>query len=124
MKIKTLTAIAAIAITGALAPAAGAAGKADTTVSIKGGPDFFGYVKSSDPANCAEGRTIKLMKILSGSTPKPSVDEYIGSDTASSNGNRYMWSTGNTGAGSGKFYARATGTPECKADNSKVITVS
>ncbi len=118
MRIKTIAAVAAIAITGGFASGAGAAGKAETKVSIKGGPDFYGYVKSSDATNCADGRTVKLYKIVNGQ------NEYIGSDTAQANGNRYMWSTGNTGAGNGKFFAKAVRTPDCKSDKSKIIRVT
>lgn len=119
MRIKSIAAIAAIALTGGFAATgASAAGKAETKVTIKGGPDFYGYVKSSDPANCAEGRTVKLFKLVDGQK------ELIASDTASANGARYMWSTGNTGAGNGKYFAKAPATPDCRADKSKVVQVN
>jgi len=50
----------------------------------------------------------------------PRVDERIADDTASLNGDRYEWNTGNTGE-FGKFYARAGKTDDCKGDTSKTI---
>lgn len=42
-------------------------------------------------------------------------------DTASANGPKYMWSTGNTGQQNGKFYARVKCTEDCGGDLSKVV---
>ena len=121
MKIKTLMAVLAVSISGALATGASAAERTPTTVTIEaesGG--FFGEVHSSDEDNCANGRKVTLFKLL-GSTPDRSVDQKIATDTASANGSSYMWSTGNTGQRKGKFYARVAKTSLCGGDISPVI---
>lgn len=126
MKIKTLKAtlaIAAVAISGGVATTtASAAGLTPTEVTIEAqsGGDFFGYVSSSDEVNCEAGRKVTLFKML-GSTPDRSVDQKIGSDTASPNGPDSMWSTGNTGQRKGKFYARVGKTSLCGGDVSPVV---
>jgi len=123
MKLKTLTAVAAIALSGAVATTSvQAAGKAETQVTIQGSDgDYYGYVKSSEKQQCANNRKVTLYKIVGGGAPDPSSDKKIGSDTSSPNGDGYMWNTGNTGYKSGKFYAKAGTTPYCKSDLSKVI---
>jgi len=118
-----LVSLAALAVSvSGLAGATGAsAASADTKVVIKaesGG--FYGYVKSSDPDTCANDRKVTLFEQL-GSTQDPRSDRKVGSDTASPNGTKYMWSTGNTGDRSGDFYARASKIPGCKAATSKTI---
>lgn len=121
MKIRMFMATAAIAISGALATSAVAAELTPTQVTIKGqNGDFYGYVKSDDENHCANQRKVTLYK-LTGEQPDPSEDEKIASDTASPNGNKYMWATGNTGEKNGKFYAHVKKTQYCGADNSPVI---
>lgn len=94
--------------------------RADTKVTIKtNNGDFWGYVYSPRPKRCARDRKITLFKQI-GSVQNPSVDTRIGSDTASWNGTRYEWSTGNTGM-YGKFYARAGRTLYCKGDTSLTV---
>jgi hypothetical protein len=103
-----------------VAGTAGAGTRATTTVTIKTqNGDFWGYVDSPRPLKCADGRKIVLFKQV-GAEQDPSVDQKVASDTASLNGDRYMWSTGNTGQ-SGKFYARAGRTINCKADTSPTV---
>jgi hypothetical protein len=120
VKRKLLTVAIALAALGAIVPASSAGTRAATTVTIKvEGRDFSGTVKSPDPAACAEGRKVVLYK-QAGAEQDPSTDERVASDTASLNGDRYEWSTGNTGQ-RGKFYARARKTPACKADSSKTL---
>ena len=82
---------------------------------------FYGYVSSSNPDLCANGRKIVLYKQL-GSTQSPKTDQKIGSDTASANGTQYMWSTGNTGSTKGSFYAKAARVTGCKSATSPTIT--
>lgn len=123
MKPKFLTAALALGVCAALAftSTAVAGGGADTKVIIKaesGG--FFGYVKSSNPDLCANGRKVKLFQQL-GSSPDPKNDQKIGSDIAQPNGNKYMWSTGNTGSHKGNFYAKAGKVSGCKGAISKTI---
>ena len=122
MKIKMLIATAAIAVSGVLATAAAGASLTPTKVTIhaQSGGDFYGYVKSSDPVHCSNGRKVILYRML-GDSPDPRNDRKIASDTASANGDKYMWSTGNTGEQHGKFYARVKRTEFCSADLSPVV---
>ena len=97
------------------------AGKAETKVNIKGdNGDYYGYVKSSDADNCANGRKVKVFKQL-GSVQDPKNDLKIGSDYAEPNGDKYMWSIGNSGYKHGHFYAKVGKTSYCKGDTSKTI---
>lgn len=116
-------ALALLAVT-ALGGNAGAGGsKAETTVTIQEqGGDFHGTVRSNRPNKCAQDRVIWVYK-QKGREQRPSRDNRLYSDTADLNGDRYEWNTGNTSANDGKYYARATPTPECKADNSKTVRV-
>jgi hypothetical protein len=99
---------------------AGAGDRAETTVTIRtDNGDFWGYVSSPRPRRCAEDRKVVLFK-QAGAEQDPSVDERIASDTASLNGDRYEWNTGNTGQ-FGKFYARVGKTEDCKGDTSNTI---
>ena len=105
----------------ALTGAAGAASK--STVSITGdNGDYYGYVHSSDASHCENNRKVTVFKQL-GATQDRSVDQKIGSDTAEPNGPDAMWSIGNSGFKSGKFYAKAAKVPGfCKAATSPTIT--
>ena len=111
-------AVALTALTGAAA-----ASTHDTKVSIKGqNGDYYGYVKSSDPANCAADRKVTVFKQL-GSVQDPHADQKIGTDIAEPNGPDAMWSIGNSGFKSGEFYAKAAKVPGyCKATTSPTIT--
>jgi hypothetical protein len=112
-------AVAATALGGVASAQAG--GKADTKVNIKGdNGDYYGYVKSSDEDNCAYERKVKVFKQL-GSHQDPKHDLKIGTDYAEYDGDRYMWSIGNSGYKHGKFYAKAGKTDYCKGDYSKTI---
>jgi hypothetical protein len=122
VKTKLLTAVVAITALGGIVPPSNAGGvvAADTTVTIQvQGRDFSGYVKSSKPMRCADGRKVTLFKQV-GAEQDRSVDQRVASDTASLNGDRYQWSTGNTGQ-RGKFYARAGKIDGCKPDSSKTL---
>jgi hypothetical protein len=88
------------------------------TIKVEG-RDFSGTVKSPRQARCAEGRKIRLHRQVS-SEQRPGTDPVIASDTASLNGDRYEWSTGNTGV-NGRFYARAKKTDQCKAGSSRTL---
>ena len=114
----TTAAVALTALTGTAA-----ASSHDTKVSIKGqNGDYYGYVKSSDPANCAADRKVTVFKQL-GSVQDPHADQKIGSDLAEANGTKYMWSIGNSGYKHGEFYAKAAKVPGfCKAATSKTIS--
>jgi hypothetical protein len=122
---KVRTAIAALAISitafGGVASAQ-AGGKADTKVSIKGdNGDYYGYVKSSDAGNCANDRKVKVFK-QTGNDQDPKHDLKIGTDTAAPNGDKYMWSIGNSGYKHGEFYAKVGKTSLCKGATSKTIS--
>lgn len=120
-KIRTILAALAVSVT-AFAGLGGTASAAGTPTKViiqaeSGG--FFGYVQSADQ-DCADGRTVVLYKQL-GQFQKPRTDLRIGSDTAQANGDRYMWSTGNTGSRFGRFYARAVRTLDCAPANSRTV---
>lgn len=99
--------------------AAGAAGAAPTTVTIKAeGVDLSGTVSSPKPKKCAKGRTVNLIKQIG--TRGGGDDQKIGSDTAELQGSKYVWDTGNTGI-SGRFYAKVKAIPGCKGGTSKTV---
>lgn len=116
-----------IALTTAAVAVTAFAGAADassqSTVSIMGtNGDYYGYVHSSDAAHCENNRKVVVYKQL-GSVQSPKTDQKIGSDIAEPNGPDAMWSIGNSGFKTGKFYAKATKVPGfCKATTSATIT--
>jgi hypothetical protein len=112
--------VGAVSIAGTVT--AGAGQKADTIVTIKAeGTDLSGVVKSPRPKKCAKDRKVTVFK-QKGASQNPKVDEKFASDTASLNGGRYEWNTGNTGQ-TGKFYARVAPNQFCKKDTSRTIKV-
>lgn len=120
--LKTLLAITAISLTGALATEQASAANltpTEVTIQAESGGDFFGYVHSSN-SSCESNRKVTLFKMV-GSSPDKHVDQKIGSDIAQPNGPDGMWSTGNTGQRKGKFYARVGKTSLCGADISPVV---
>ena len=93
---------------------------ADSTVTIKAqSGDFSGTISSSRPMRCAQDRKVVVFK-QAGANQDPSQDDRVASDTASLSGDRYEWSTGNTGV-YGKVYARVGRTEHCKADTSRTV---
>ncbi|GAB2459380.1 hypothetical protein GCM10027062_44020 [Nocardioides hungaricus] len=115
--------IALGAVLGALAAPAQAAPRADVSVTITAEQtDLSGVVRSARPARCAANRTVVVFRV------KGAVgggdDVRFASDTTDDSpslpGGRYEWSTGNTGT-EGRFYARLTGTAECKPARSGVV---
>jgi hypothetical protein len=111
-------ALGSVALVGTTAVSAGE--RAETTVTIKTeNGDFWGFVSSPRPRLCADERKVVLFKQV-GSEQDPRVDERIASDTASLDGDRAEWNTGNTGV-FGKFYARIGKTEDCKGDTSKTV---
>lgn len=107
----------AVTLTG---PALAGGGLAPTTVTIKAqNGELSGQVKSTRPLVCADERKVIVYKQV-GSEQDPSVDDRVGSDTASLNGDRYQWNTGTSGT-FGKVYALVRRTPDCKADSSETI---
>ena len=122
MRSKLLSSAVAVAdvVTVTTIGMANAGTRAETTVTIQvQGRDFSGYIDSPRPLKCAKDRKVILYKQV-GSVQDPTVDKKIASDLASLSGDRYRWETGNTGI-RGRFYARAPGTTECKADSSPTL---
>jgi ABC-type glycerol-3-phosphate transport system substrate-binding protein len=119
-KFAAALATAAVAVT-AFAGASDAS--SHSTVSILGtNGDYYGYVHSSDATNCEANRKVVVYKQL-GSAQSPKTDQKIGTDTAEPNGPDAMWSIGNSGFKTGKFYAKAAKVPGfCKATTSATIT--
>jgi hypothetical protein len=119
MKPKVLLLVALVALAGMTIPSnAGTRARTRVTISVEG-RDFSGLVKSPRPGRCADGRVIRLHK-QEGQEQRPRTDNVVASDTASKNGDRYEWNTGNTGI-NGRFYARAKRTEHCKADSSRTL---
>lgn len=115
-KLLAATLLVVVGVLGFTGLASAADGTAETTVTIQAeGRDLFGYVNSPAPLRCAEGREVKVFKVT-----RDGDRTFIGLDDASWNGERYMWSLGNTGL-TGRFFARAiTG---CEGDKSETILV-
>jgi hypothetical protein len=114
--------LAAAAVTAAvLVPGvAGAGGSAATTVTIRGPQgDFQGRILSESETCLGERRVTVFRQV--GDTQAPSVDERIASDTSEQQGNRGVWSVGNTGQHEGLFYAKVARAPGCRGDRSPTI---
>jgi hypothetical protein len=123
MKPKLLLSVVALAVFASafVVGSATAVTRAPTVVTIKAqNGDFSGTISSTRPKRCANNRKVIVFKQL-GSVQNPAHDTKMGSDISSLNGTRYEWSTGNSGAPNGKYYARAPQTPNCKADSSKTV---
>jgi hypothetical protein len=109
------TALVAGVLTG-LTTAAEAAPKATVTVTIKAeGVELSGVVKSSNPALCAADRKVKVFKMINGQP------HLFSTDTTGLQGTKWTWNTGNTGQ-EGRFFAKVSAKPGCKADVSPTIT--
>lgn len=115
----------AVALVLSIVPVAGstvavAGDRVETKVTIKTeNGDFWGFVTSPRPRLCADERKVVVFRQV-GSEQDPRDDERIASDTASLDGDRAEWNTGNTGV-FGKFYARVAKTDDCAADTSKTV---
>ncbi len=97
-----------------------AATRARTTVTIVGPQgDFEGEIHSDSKA-CLGGRKVKVYK-QSGKERSPADDMVIASDTSERQGAIGVWSVGNTGFKSGRFYAKVSKTAECRAAFSPTI---
>jgi len=119
MKTKTLIATAVVALTGVFAGTASAATSTEVTIKGQEG-EYYGYVKSQK-SSCESGRTVNVFKML-GSSPNPSDDKKIGSDTSAPNGPDGMYNIGNSGFKKGKFYAQVKKNGQCGGDLSPVIS--
>jgi hypothetical protein len=120
MKLKSLL-IVAMAVCGAVAMtgiAGAGGGAAETKVTFRpDNGDFHGSVISPRLNRCADNRTVKVYR-QRGRRQNPGQEDVVAKDTSELQGDRGVWSTGNTGL-DGKFYARAGRTPGCKADASR-----
>jgi len=122
-KSRLTAALATVAVSVAAFAGAADASTAKSTVSIMGtNGDYYGYVHSSDAGNCENNRKVTVFKQL-GSVQDPKSDQKIGTDIAQPNGPDAMWSIGNSGYKTGKFYAKAAKVSGfCKAATSATIT--
>ncbi|MFN8160868.1 MAG: hypothetical protein U0R52_07485 [Solirubrobacterales bacterium] len=123
-KTKIRNSIAALAVSAtALAGYAGiasAASPAPTKVLIEAeSGSFYGSVKSPKLA-CKANRTVVVFKQL-GSKQRPATDKRVAMDIAQANGDGYEWNLGDPGLHSGRYYARATRTPQCLPANSVTL---
>lgn len=120
----TLIALPVLALGGStlvVAGAAEAAAHAPTTVTIKAdGTDMSGTVQSPAPRKCAKDRKVIVMKQKGARGGGD--DENFASDIAGKQGDKFTWSTGNTGT-EGRFYAKVKKTVDCRADTSPTIKV-
>ena len=115
-------ALTALAVSVTAFAGVATAGSKDTVSIMGDNGDYYGYVHSSDPTHCENDRKVKVFKQL-GSVQDPKVDQKIGTDTAEPNGPDAMWSIGNSGYKTGKFYAKAAKVPGyCKAATSPTIS--
>ena len=115
MRLKMILATAAITTVTAFSGVAQASTPSKVTIKGTNG-DYYGKVKSSD-SDCLANRTVVVYKEL-GSSPSPSTDQKIGSDTTETDG---AWSIGNSGYKHGSFYAKVKSSSECGGALSKVI---
>jgi hypothetical protein len=105
----------------AFAAAALAVVPANTVVTITGTQgDFEGTIVSPKLRKCASGRTVNVYR-QKGAVQRPRTDNLIASDTSELRGKKGVWSVGNTGFKSGRFYARAPAKPGCKAGSSRTL---
>jgi hypothetical protein len=121
-KVLAILFLVAVALaTVALAAPAWAAGTAKTSLTIRAqGLDLSGTVQSAR-LSCVGNRNIRLYK-QKGTEQRPRADALIATDTSERQGNRGVWSTGNTGM-RGKFYVRTGKVPGCSGAASKTIRV-
>ncbi len=105
--------VLALAGLGGAAGASAAAPAPTKVVIVAESGGFHGFVKSSK-LSCKSERTVVLYKQL-GAKQSPRSDERVGMDTSAEDGE---WDMGNPGLHEGRYYARATVKPGCKAANS------
>jgi hypothetical protein len=121
---RLLLALVAVALLGAFvfASIAGARGKADSRVTIRGdNGDFHGKI-FSERRRCLGHRTVVVYK-QRGDVQKPSADKKIGSDISERHADHGEWAIGNSGFKKGKFYAHVKQNDRCKGDFSRTITL-
>jgi hypothetical protein len=119
---KLITGAVALAACGALGltgvASAGGGSGANTTVTIKGGGEISGTVKSPKPRRCAKGRKVIVYR-QKGNQQNPSNDDKVTTDEAERNNGEYQWNAGNPG--DGDYYARARKIDGCQGDFSRTV---
>lgn len=114
---KTLIALGAVvALTVPQVSSAGESIVTDVTIKADSSGDFSGQVKTA-LKDCSNKRKVVVKRQKGGK------DEKIGMDLTEKQGNKYVWSLGNSGAGAGHFYAVAPQNGPCEKGKSKVIDV-
>jgi len=94
------------------------------TIHLRVSDNFKGYVFSPKPGQCADGRTVKLLR-QKGSGQHPNRDLKVAKTQATRNSNgKYRWIVLPPHPRPGKYYARVPATAACQADNSKTIRLS
>jgi hypothetical protein len=121
---KILITLAFAGTCGALAlpSAAGAAARSGVTLKAPDG-GFKGWVFSTKPGKCADGRTVTLFK-EKGKKPNPKRDVNVYQTQAFKQNGKYKWLSTGYDFHRGHFYARVPATPACQADNSKTVHIS
>ena len=113
MKSKSSIALAVVAAWRSSSPACAFAAQGRDEGQDQGrSPAASTATSRATKEKCANGRKVTLYK-QKGDDPDPGGDKKIGSDIAQANGDKYMWSTGNTGSTKGYFYAYAKKTKGC-----------
>ena len=85
---------------------------AEVIVTIKGGGEVHGQVKS-ERRKCKRERVVRLLKRKNGEF------ELYSTDTTEKQGEKWVWNAGNPG--NGTFKARVKAIDGCEADSSKII---
>jgi len=117
-------AVAVIVLTAVALPGlANAAGLAKTKISInaQNASALSGTIKSKR-VDCLAQRQVKVYMMV-GQLPNPAADTVIGAGTAVLNGKKYEWSTANSNAPTGLYYAYAPPVPFCKSGMSRTLSL-
>jgi hypothetical protein len=104
-----------VALGSAATAVAGTAARTKLTIKGPDG-DFHGKVISDDPS-CVGNREVRVFM----STDDGQTWDRIGSDTSQRQGDRGVWSIGNSGFRDGLFYAKAARTTGCRRGRSQTI---
>lgn len=98
--------------------------RSGVTIHLRVRDNFKGYVFSPKPNQCADGRTVRLMR-QKGRKQHPQRDVKVAKTQATRNSNgKYRWIVLPPHPRPGKYYARASATTSCQADNSKTIRLA
>ena len=122
---KLLATLALAGACGALAvPSTASAARTGITIHQRVSDNFKGYVFSPKPAQCADGRTVRLLR-QKGKMQHPNRDVEVAETQATRNSNgKYRWFANPPHPPSGKYYAQVRATTSCQADTSKTVRLS